>query len=113
MIVPHGARLLSVVARRREQVEATEAERLKILREVVAGVSHEVNNPLAAILMCAEALERRCDDPGYVLEKSRVIQENVLRIRDILQRLERIRVPSSKPYVAQERILDLGTRDKG
>ncbi|MBI5015127.1 MAG: response regulator [Deltaproteobacteria bacterium] len=102
------ARLLSVVARRREHDENTEAERLKTLKEVVASVSHEVNNPLAAILMCAEALERRRESDPYVRDKSRVIQDNVLRIRDILQRLERVKVIASKPYVAKERILDLG-----
>ena len=46
-------------ARRREQEESTEVEKIRTLREVVASVSHEVNNPLAAILMCAESLERR------------------------------------------------------
>jgi two-component system alkaline phosphatase synthesis response regulator PhoP len=102
------ARLLSVLARRREQVETTEVEKLKTLREVVASVSHEVNNPLAAILMCAEALELKPQERAYVLEKSRVIQENALRIRDILKRLERVKVLASKPYVAHERILDLG-----
>lgn len=107
------ARLLSVLARRREQVEATEVEKLKTLREVVASVSHEVNNPLAAILMCAEALELRPQEKAYVLEKSRVIQENALRIRDILKRLERVKVLTSKPYVAQERILDLGPGEDG
>lgn len=105
------ARLLSVVARRREQDENTEAEKLKTLREVVASVSHEVNNPLAAILMCAEALELRADTSPYVQQKSRVIQENVLRIRDILKRLERVRVLASRPYVASERILDLGREE--
>lgn len=101
------ARLVSILTRRREQVETTEAEKLKTLREVIASVSHEVNNPLAAILMCAESLERRHTDLGDVTEKSRVIQENVLRIRDILKRLERVKVLASKPYVAGERILDL------
>lgn len=104
------ARLVSILTRRREQVETTEAEKLKTLREVIASVSHEVNNPLAAILMCAEALERRHTELEDVTEKSRVIQENVLRIRDILKRLERVKVLASKPYVAGERILDL---DKG
>lgn len=106
------ARLLSVVARRRVQVENTEAEKLKTLREVVASVSHEVNNPLAAILMCAEALERRSGGSEYVVAKSRTIQENALRIRDILKRLERVKVLASKPYLAQDRILDLGTEDE-
>ncbi|GAB4281907.1 MAG: hypothetical protein Kow0092_37040 [Deferrisomatales bacterium] len=101
------ARLLSILARRREHEEATEAEKLKTLREVVASVSHEVNNPLAAILMCAEALERRHPEREDVGEKCRVIQDNVLRIRTILKRLERVKVLVSKPYVAGERILDL------
>lgn len=105
------ARLLSVVARRREQDETTEAAKLKTLREVVASVSHEVNNPLAAILMCAEALELRGDANPYVRDKSRVIQENALRIRDILKRLERVKVLASKPYVAKDRILDLYRED--
>jgi DNA-binding response OmpR family regulator len=107
------ARLLSVVARRREQDETTEAAKLKTLREVVASVSHEVNNPLAAILMCAEALEIRSASNPYVRDKSRVIQDNVLRIRDILKRLERVKVLASKPYVATERILDLDGEEEG
>lgn len=105
------ARLLSILARRREQFESTEAEKLKTLREVIASVSHEVNNPLAAILMSAEALERRHADISDVVERSRVIQSNVLRIREMLQRLERVRALASKPYVAGERILDLGEEE--
>lgn len=108
-----SARLMSVVSRRREQDLNTEVEKLKTLREVVASVSHEVNNPLAAILMCAEALELRSEGSPYVREKSRMIQQNVLRIRDILKRLEKVRVLASKPYVAAERILDLGGEDEG
>ncbi|MHB8766660.1 MAG: response regulator transcription factor [Deferrisomatales bacterium] len=107
------ARVVSILARRREQAESTEVEKLKTLREVVASVSHEVNNPLAAILMSADALERRHRDQPDVVERSRVIQENVLRIRDILQRLERVKVLASKPYVAGERILDLDGEPPG
>jgi CheY-like chemotaxis protein len=106
------ARLVSILDRRREQVERTEAEKVKTLREVVASVSHEVNNPLAAILMCAESLERRHPDVPDVVGKSRVIQSHVLRIRDILKRLERVRALASKPYAAGERILDLGEEDE-
>ncbi|MBE0617972.1 MAG: hypothetical protein IH608_08615, partial [Proteobacteria bacterium] len=87
-------------------------EKLKTLREVIASVSHEVNNPLAAILMSAEALALRHGQIGDVVGKSRLIQENVLRIRDILKRLERVRVLASKPYVAGERILDLGSEEE-
>ncbi len=106
------ARLASVVSRARHQALQTEAEKVQTLRRVVASVSHEVNNPLAAILMCAEALERRHPDDPDVVEKSRMIQNNVLRIRDILTRLERVRRVVPKPYVAGERILEIGEADK-
>ena len=101
------ARLDSILARRRAAALTTEVERLKTLRRVVASVSHEVNNPLAAILMCAETLEGRHPDVPEVVAKSRMIQSNALRIRDILQRLERVKVLAAKPYVAGEQILDL------
>lgn len=101
------ARLDSIVTRRRQQGEAAQAERLRTLRQVIASISHEVNNPLAAILMSAEALARRHAEDEDVMHKSRLIQDNALRIRDILKRLERVRVLASKPYVAGERILDL------
>ncbi len=101
------ARLASVVSRARQQALRSEAEKLKTVREVVAGVAHEVNNPLAAILMCAETLEHRYGHNAEVREKSRMIQQNALRIRDILKRLERVRTLVSRPYVAGERILGI------
>lgn len=45
------ALLDSILALRRAAAATTEAERLKTLRRVVASASHQVNNPLAAILM--------------------------------------------------------------
>jgi DNA-binding response OmpR family regulator len=101
------ARLRSILARRTEQQRDTEAAKMRTVRELVASVSHEVNNPLAAILMCAETLERRHAALPDVVGKSRVIQENTMRIRDILKRLESVKALASKPYVSGESILDL------
>ncbi len=106
------ARLDSILARRRNAAATTEAEGLKTLRRVVASVSHEVNNPLAAILMCAEVLERHHPGVPEVVAKSRVIQDNALRIRDIIQQLERVKVLAAKPYVAGEQLLDLTIGEK-
>lgn len=101
------ARVASVIHRRRDQRKNTEEEKLKTVREVIASVSHEVNNPLAAILMSSEAIERKHGHIPDVAEKCQLMQQNVLRIRDILKKLERVRVLASKPYVAGERILNL------
>jgi two-component system NtrC family sensor kinase len=39
-------------------------ERLTTAGRLAAGVAHELNNPLATIAGCAEALKERADDPG-------------------------------------------------
>lgn len=107
-----GERVAHLLQRCRRQTARIEAEKLKTLREVIASVSHGVNNPLAAILMSAEALVLSHAEVGDVVKKSRVIQENVQRIRGTLQRLERVRVLASTPYVAGDWILDLSREEE-
>src|SRR5437762_4577054 len=68
-----------VTAWRQAQQRLAQSEKLAAVGQLAAGVMHEVNNPLATILACSEALSLRVAD---MPEQERQRPEEYLRIID-------------------------------
>src|SRR6266508_3142702 len=93
---------------RRAQQRLTQTEKLAAVGQLAAGVMHEINNPLATILACCEALGLRLGD---LPTAERQAQEEYLKIIDTeVQRCRRIvdgLLDFSRPKRGHQRPVDI------
>jgi signal transduction histidine kinase/CheY-like chemotaxis protein len=87
-----NARLYAELDTHLHQLEATQqqlvqAGKLAALGQLVTGVAHEINNPLATIMGQAEMLSRRLSDPGQ-LERVAKIADCAMRAATIVRGLQ-------------------------
>jgi DNA-binding response OmpR family regulator len=89
------------------------AERLAAVGEMTVTLNHEINNPLMAAFADVELLLNDLDVPRAQLHQGlEDIRQALRRIRDIVQRIGKLRDTRSKDYLRGVRMLDLARKDR-
>ena len=99
--------------RRAAQAELARARWLAGIGETTIALEHEINNPLSALLGHAELLMMDTRTDADHRDQVRVIQEQALRIAEVVRRLARLKNPQSIEYLAGSRMIDLGKQHGG
>ncbi len=87
---------------RRVERSLAQAERLSSLGEIVAGVAHELNNPLSSVVGYAELLRANAADPEQIQDLQRIV-DSALRCQKIVMKL----LSFARKQPAEKRLYDL------
>ena len=94
--------------RRAAEAHLAESHRLASLGTLASGFSHELNTPLATVLMCVEGILRETSgdgaDEAWLRNSASIAREQILRCRGITQHFLRL----SRGQRGQGEVVDLG-----
>ncbi len=102
------ARVHAHIGLRRARLQSLALERLTVFKEMAIAVSHEINNPLTAVLAYLHILQANLENaPGMVTENITGIYEGTKRIQKIVGRLANATNASKTRYNADMDMIDL------
>ena len=90
----------------RAQETLLATQKLETVRQVVATLAHELNQPLTAVVGNAEILEMDMQDPETV-EMVRVILREANRMTHVVQRLAEATRIDVKPYIGDIKVISV------
>ena len=76
-----------ITPRKRLEEELIQSERLAVMGQMVAGLAHEINNPLGIILANTEEILTEEPNPNDARESLRAIERNAVRAAKIIENL--------------------------
>jgi len=82
------------------ETELERRERLKSVGILAAGMAHEIKNPLTAINTFADYLPEKYDDPEFREKFSRIVKQEVARVKEIVANLLLFSKPAD-PHASQ------------
>lgn len=98
------------LARRMERLEqeVRDADKLKAVSTLAAGMAHEIKNPLTSLKTFAAYLPEKASDPIFQQKFQRIVTHEVEKIDQIVRRLLDFAKPASSPLQPAQisRILD-------
>jgi DNA-binding response OmpR family regulator len=102
-------RRIEVLAGRRRAEEALrKAQYLAGIGQTTLALQHEINNPLAALLLHASLLEQgMVEGAAGQAENLATIVVQARRIADVVKRLQQLENPTSVEYLGSQRMLDI------
>ena len=104
-------RIETAVSRRRLCQELTQRQKLETALAAVGGVSHELNQPLMAIMASAELISNM-DKLSRVKELAKVIEEQAKRIAVLTKRLANLERFETMDYAGELKVMDIKASSK-
>ncbi|HLU49870.1 MAG TPA: PAS domain S-box protein, partial [Planctomycetota bacterium] len=89
------------------QAKLAQSERQALVAEVAGAAAHELNQPLTAVMACADLLSKTETESPRVARAANVISSEVQRMAEIVKKIGSLTRYETKDYVGEQRILDL------
>ena len=104
VLAQHFHKLCQRIDQSQQELEASreqvcQSEKMAALGRLVAGVSHEINNPLGGMQNCIQTLRKHPDKPETVTRYLDLLNQGVGRIKNTVQQL--LKIGRKEPLVQQ------------